>query len=145
MKFTCTIEINAPLEQVAALWFDEDHFKDWQDGFVSIEWIEGQKDKQGSKSRILLNKGKMELIETVLEYQYPYRKKGLYQHKHLSNTQETTFEKLENGNTLYCSVVDYFEFHHFMPKLMFKLFPGLFKKMSMKWMMQFKKLVESKV
>ena len=41
MKYSCTIEINVPIERVVALWQNEDHFKEWQDGFESIEHLEG--------------------------------------------------------------------------------------------------------
>ena len=49
MKFTCEIEINASLEKVAALWFDD----------------------FGRK---------------ILLYKFPFEKKGLYVHKHMTNT-----------------------------------------------------------
>jgi hypothetical protein len=143
MKFTCEIEINAPIEKVAALWFDESNNKHWQDGFESIQLLEGEKNVEGAKSRLLYNNGKMELMETVLICNYPLEKKGLYEHKHMSNTQHTFFKDMGNDTTLYVSEVDYIAFHHFMPKLMFKLFPSMFKKMSMKWMKQFKMFVES--
>jgi hypothetical protein len=61
----------------------------------------------------------------------------------MTNTQHSKFKELGVGKTLYISEVDYLAFHHFMPKLLFKLFPGLFKKMSMKWMKQFKAFVEN--
>lgn len=142
MKFRCEIEINAPLEKVASLWFDPANNVYWQDSFESIELIEGTKDVAGSKSKLLYNKGKMELIETVQLISYPMEKKALYEHKHMSNTQHTFFEKLGEERTLYISEVDYIAFHHFMPRLMFKLFPSMFKKMSEKWMRQFKEFVE---
>ena len=37
MKYTCTVEIDAPLEKVVSLWKDETYFKEWQDGFESIK------------------------------------------------------------------------------------------------------------
>jgi|GEM_PF-1960385 uncharacterized membrane protein len=66
MKFTCEIVIDAPLEKVAALWFDESNLKEWQDNFESIELIEGIKDEIDSKSKLTYNKGKMILEETIL-------------------------------------------------------------------------------
>jgi 3-hydroxy-3-methylglutaryl CoA synthase len=85
----------------------------------------------------------MILEETILLYKFPFEKKGLYVHKHMTNTQHTVFKDLWSDKTLYASEVDYITFHHFMPKLMFKLFPSLLKKMSMKWMKQFKAFVEN--
>ena len=91
MKFTCEIEINAPIEKVATLWFDESNNKHWQDGFESIELLEGEKNVERAKSRLIYNNGKMELMETVLIFNYPHKKKGLYEHKHMSNTQHSFF------------------------------------------------------
>ena len=142
MKFSCEIEIYAPLEQVAALWFDESNNKHWQDGFESSKLVTGEKNEVDSKSLLTYNNGKMILEETILLYNYPLEKKGLYEHKHMSNTQHTKFKDLGNNKTLYLSEVDYIAFHHFMPRLLFKLFPSMFKKMSMKWMKQFKTFAE---
>ena len=36
MKYTCTIEINLPLNKVVELWSNEAYFKHWQDGFQSL-------------------------------------------------------------------------------------------------------------
>ncbi len=142
MKFSCEIQINAPLERVAVLWFDESNNKHWQDGFESCKLVAGVKNEVDSKSILSYNKEKMILEETILLYNYPLEKKGLYEHKHMSNTQHTKFKDLGNGKTLYISEVDYIAFHHFMPRLLFKLFPSMFKKMSMKWVKQFKTFAE---
>ena len=85
----------------------------------------------------------MILEETIQLYNYPFEKKGLYEHKHISNTQYSMFKDLGNNKTLYVSEVDYIAFHHFIPKLLFKLFPSMFKKMSLKWMKQFKEFAEN--
>ena len=45
MKFSCEIEIYAPLEQVAALGFDESNNKHWQDGFESSKFVTGVKNE----------------------------------------------------------------------------------------------------
>ena len=144
MKFILEIEIKAPLEKVTALWFDDSNLKDWQDNFESIELLTGKENAEGSKNKLTYNSGKMILEETILLYNYPLEKKGLYEHKHITNTQHSKFNDLGAGTTLYISEVDYIAFHHFMPKLMFKLFPNLLKKMSLKWMRQFKEFAENK-
>lgn len=144
MKYLCTVEINAPLEKVILLWENEDHLKDWQDGFVKTELLSGDKNTAGSKSKIHLQHGKrkMELIETILVNNLPHEKTGLYEHIHMTNTQTTRFEVLSNNKTKYISEVEYTKFNGFMPKLMAKIFPGMFKKQSQKWMNQFKIFVE---
>lgn len=138
MKYSCEIEVNAPFEKVAELWANEKHFKEWQDKFEAIELLEGERETEDSKSKISFNNGKMILMETILIANLPHEKKALYEHKHMSNTQHTKFKYLGNGTTLFTSNVAYVKFNGFMPKMMAKLFPGLFKKQSEKWMNQFK-------
>ena len=145
MKYTCEVKINAPLNKVVSLWEDQNNFKEWQDGFKSIERLSGQPSTKGAKSKIIFEgKQYMELIETIITYNLPDEKTALYEHKHMTNTQTSRFKELENGNTLYISEVEYTKFNGFMIKLMAKLFPGMFRKQSEKWMNQFKEFVEKR-
>ncbi len=41
MKYTCTVDVNLPIDKVVALWENENNFKEWQDGFKSIEHLSG--------------------------------------------------------------------------------------------------------
>ena len=68
MKYTCSVEINLPKDQVVALWRDENNFKEWQDGFVKIDHICGEPETAGAKSRIYLEqrKRKMELLAAMV-------------------------------------------------------------------------------
>lgn len=145
MKYTCEIDINLPLETVVELWKNEQNFQYWQDGFQSIELIEGEHGAINSKSRIILKQGKreMELIETILINDLPKEKKAEYVHIHMSNTQSSRFRKVNDQTTRYISEVEYTHFSGFAPKVMAKIFPGMFKKQSLKWMEQFKVFAES--
>jgi len=145
MNYTCTIEINLPITKIVELWNNEAYFKHWQDGFQSIETIEGLSGRVGTKSKILLQQGKrkMELIETIITNNLPTEKKALYEHIHMTNTQTTKFESISENKTLYISEVEYTKFNGFIPKLMSKLFSSMFKKQSQKWMNQFKAFAES--
>ena len=144
MKYTCTVEIDLPIEKTAQLWNDEAYFSSWQDGFQSIELLSGEKDTIGAKSRILIDgKQKMELIETIQLCNLPKEKKALYEHIHMTNTQHTQFEKINSIKTKFTSTVEYTKFNGFMIKVMAKLFPGMFKKQSQKWMDQFKTFAEN--
>ena len=144
MNYTCTIQINLPVSKVVELWENEDNFKHWQDGFVKIEHLSGEKGKVGSTARIFLDDGKrkMELVETVLIDNLPTEKKAEYVHVHMTNTQSSRFNSINENTTEYTSEVVYTTFNGFMPKLMSKLFPGMFKKQSEKWMKQFKEFAE---
>ncbi len=144
MKYLCTIDIERPIEEVVNLWKDESHFGKWQDGFVKIEHLSGDPETPGAKSKILFEQGKnkMELIETIMISDLPREKKALYEHIHMINTQSTRFESISENKTRYISEVEYTQFNKFMIKLMAKLFPGMFKKQSLKWMQQFKNFAE---
>lgn len=145
MKYICTVEIDAPLEKVVKLWSDERNFKEWQDGFESIELLEGIADTKGAKSKIVLGgKNHIELIETILSNNLPAEKTARYEHIHMTNTQTSRFEALENNKTLYSSEVEYTQFNGLMIKLMAKLFPSKFKAQSQKWMEQFKRFIENR-
>jgi len=84
----------------------------------------------------------MELIETIISNNLPDEKKALYVHEHMTNTQTTQFQELSPNQTRYISEVEYTKFNGFMPNLMAKLFPGVFKKQSQKWVNQFKAFAE---
>jgi uncharacterized membrane protein len=146
MKFTCTVIIKLPITKVLALWKDETNNKEWQDGFISKELIEGQKEEIGSKYKILLEQGsrKMELIETILINDLPKERKSLVEHVHMDNTQLVKFESISENETRYVSEIEYTSFKHFMPRILAKLFPNMFKKQVQKWLDQFKKFAESK-
>lgn len=145
MKYTCTTVINLPVDKVVELWANEEYFDQWQDGFESIELLEGEKDAIGAKSKITLQQGKrkLELIETIQINNLPKEKKALYEHTHMSNTQSSRFENIANFRTRYTSEVEYIKFNGFIPKLIARLLPGMFEKQSQKWMDQFKDFAES--
>jgi len=47
MKFTCSVDVNLPLDKVAFLFEDEESAKHWQDDFESITLISGEKKSAG--------------------------------------------------------------------------------------------------
>lgn len=144
MKYRCVVYINLPLKRVVELWDNENNFKEWQDGFQRIERISGEINKEGSKAQILFHQGKqkIELIETILANNLPKERTALYEHIHMDNTQTTKFVSINENQTQYISEVEYVKFKSFLPKLMAKLFPRMFKKQSQKWMNQFKEFAE---
>lgn len=146
MKYVCTIEVNLPKKETAALWADEQYFSEWQDGFTAIELLEGQPGAEGAKARILFHDGKneMELIETIIHSKLPEEKKAFYEHEHMDNTQTTRFEAIDENSTRIVSEVEYTQFKKFVPKVMAFLMPGVFKGQSQKWLDQFKVFAENK-
>ncbi|PHR71850.1 MAG: hypothetical protein COA67_05510 [Lutibacter sp.] len=143
MKYICSIDINLSLDKTVELWEDESNFKEWQDGFKSIEHISGAPNSKGAKSKIILEeKRKIELLETIISYDLPNEKVALYEHIHMTNIQTTRFKEIQKNKTQYTSEVEYIKFNGFMIKLMGKLFPNKFKAQSQKWMNQFKEFAE---
>ena len=144
MKYECRTIINLPIDKVAALWTDENYFKEWQDGFKSIELLSGEANTVGAKSKIIIEAEQyIELIETIQIVDLPREKKALYEHKHMTNTQHTKFLAIGDNKTDFISTVEYTKFNGLMIKMMAKLFPVKFKAMSQKWMDQFKAFAES--
>lgn len=144
MKYTCSVEIDVPINKVVELWQNENNFKAWQDGFKSIELLSGEVHKKGAVSKIIFeDKNRMELIETIISNNLPQQKVALYEHIHMTNTQTTSFKPISDDKTLYISEVEYTMFNKFLIRLIAKLFPGKFKAQSQKWMNQFKSFAES--
>lgn len=143
MKYTCSIDIKLPVSRVVELWENESYFKEWQDGFESIELLSGEANAVGAKSKILIHgKQKMELIETILVYNLPKEKTASYEHIHMTNLQTSRFKEIDANSTQYISEVTYTQFNGFLIKLIAKLFPSKFKEQSQKWMNQFKEFSE---
>lgn len=145
MKYSCTVTINLPIAKTVELWENENNFKEWQDGFKSIELLSGTSNTKGAKSKILFEgKQKMELIETIISNDLPNKKIGLYEHIHMTNTQTSRFIAIDDNTTQYISEVEYIKFNGILIKLMAKLFPSKFKAQSQKWMIQFKQFAEKR-
>ncbi len=140
MQFTCHTDINAPMHIVIALFENPDNLKEWQDGFISIEPISGTPGEVGATAKLRYEK--LELIETILRNELPKEFKANYEHKHMVNTMSCKFIKMDTGVTRLEQEIHYTKFNGFLPKLLVKLFPGIFKKQVQKWLNQFKTFVE---
>ncbi len=148
MKFECHVDIDAPRDKVIELFDNFDNLKEWQDGFIRHEHIEGVSGQPGAKTRMFYEmRGKeMELIEIVEVRDLPHEFSGTYVHKSMTNTLKNYFEELDGGTrTRYRSICHYTELNGFIVKTMAFLFPGIFKKQVQKWMDQFKAFVERSV
>ncbi len=136
LKYTCTVDIDLPIDKVVALWDNENNFKEWQDGFKSIEHLSGTLNTKGATSKIVFqDKRKIELLETIISVDLPKEKIALYEHSHMVNTQTTRFKVIEENKTQYISEAEYTKFNGIMIK---------FKEQNQKWMNQFKEFAENK-
>ncbi len=144
MKFTCVTEINSPREKIVKLFLDSSRYKEWQEGFESLQTISGKPWEKGTQSRVIYKTGKMtiDLKETVVVSNLPEEVTGLYEHEHMVNTMANRFIAIDNSRTRYEAEIDYTQFIGIVPKLMALLMPGVFKKQVQKRLDSFKDFVE---
>lgn len=142
MKYSVFVEINAPLDEVISRFDNVEMMKEWMEGLVSFEHLEGEPGQVGAKSKLIFQMGKrtVEMIETITVRNLPQEFSGFYEAKGVHNEVSNTFEKIGEHATL-CTNTQYFEFKGMM-KIIGFLFPGAFKKQSMKYLQAFKAFVE---
>ena len=147
MKFTCSVEINAPIAKVVELFDSVENLKKWQTGLVSYDHLSGKQGEPGAKSKIVIETGKhrIELIETILVRNLPHEVTGLYEHEHMVNTMSNRFTPIGENATRYDAEIDYTKFIGFIPKMMALLMPGMFRKQVQKTLDRFKVFVENEV
>ncbi len=144
MKYTCSVDIDQPLQKVIDLFDNPDNMKHWQPGLLSFEHLSGDPGEPGAKSRLHYKMGKrdIEMTETIIERDLPRMFSSTYEANGVLNIQKNTFVPVDEQTTRYVSENE-FRFSGFM-KIMGWLMPGAFKKQSQKYMDQFKEFAESK-
>jgi len=144
MKFHCSVDINQPIDKVIQLWDQVENLKEWQTGFISYTHLSGEEGKEGAKARFVFKHGSgtMELIETIQVMNLPEEMTALYEHTHTVNTMTNRFTALSDASTRWTADLDYIKLNGFVIKVMAKLFPGMFKKQTQKWLDQFKAFAE---
>ncbi len=142
MKYSVSVEINKPIEEVVALFDNQDNYKHWMEGLLSVTLIEGNPGRIATKTefRFKMGKREMTMTETVLESDLPGRYKVQYEADGVFNTVASSFEDLGNSTTK-CTTESEFQFKGFMKVIAF-LMPGSFKKQSLKYLTDFKKFAE---
>ncbi len=142
MKYTCKIEINRPIEQVIERFDSIDNMYKWMKGLQKIEPISGIQGEVGAKMKLTFQMGKrsMEMIETITVKDLPNEFSGTYDAQGVHNIVKNYFKVIDNDRTLYYTEQE-FQFKGFM-KIIGLLFPGAFKRQSMKYLEDFKEFVE---
>jgi uncharacterized membrane protein len=145
MKFKCTVSINASIEQVVLLFDNVDNLHHWQEGFISHKYLAHKSPNNHSKARLVYKMGgkPMELIETIHTKNLPEELFASYEHIHMDNTMLSSFVSIDDKLTRFNVIIEYTVFHSFLPKMMAKFFPGMFRKQTQKWLDNFKIFVES--
>lgn len=142
MKYTNSVIIDKPIDQVIALFDNFENMKKWQPDLQSYEHLEGVSGQPGAKTKLtyLHGKRKTEMIETIVVRNLPEEFSGTYEMKSITNHMHNSFKEIENGKTEWVSHTE-FIFSGFM-KIMAFFMGWSFKKMSQKMMYQFKDFAE---
>lgn len=143
MKYSVSITIDKPVDEVIALFDNVENMKKWMDGLESYKPISGTAGEVGAKSRMEFKMGKREIkmVETITAKNLPEEFTATYEAKGVFNIVKNSFEPLPGNKTKY-STEQEFQFKGFM-KLIGLLMPGAFKKQSMKYLKDFKAFAES--
>ncbi len=144
MKFEGSITIDKPVGIVTGFFADPSNLKEWQDGFVKKELLEGVEGKDGAISKMYYSDGKRDMVltETIISNKLPDSFEAFYHHKHMDNTMKCQFTSIAADQTNYSYQFEYTRINWILPRLMAIFFPGIYRKQGEKWMKQFKEYVE---
>ncbi len=144
MTFANSVQIEAPLDKVVALFDNPENLKRWQPGFISFETLSGVTGQPGARSRLVYQMGKrrMEMIETVTLRSLPSVFNGHYESKGVHHEVRNRFEAVSPAVTRWTAESD-FRFDSFGMRVFAALLPGVFRKQSLKFMERFKNFAES--
>lgn len=153
MKYTVSIEIAMPLEEVAQLLADPAHIPKWLRGVVLHEPLSGVHGQVGTKSRVVMEMGqqKFEATETITRREPADLRsipKGSVVHFEREIVGEGMWsagrERLTEAGpdtTLWVSENEY-RFSGLLMRLVGLLMPGTFRKQSQQHMQDFKAFAE---
>ncbi len=144
MNYTCEVAIDRPIDKVVKAFDDPDAIYEWMEGLESTELLEGEAGKRGAKTKMnFKNRNRsFSMVETIWENDLPKIYSATYTMKGVTNNMTVNFKKIDESRTLYHTEQE-FLFEPFGMKLMGWLFPGAFKKQTVKFLNMFKKYVES--
>lgn len=142
MKYTHSITIQLPREEVVKKFSNPDNFRHWQRGFVYFKQIRGGLGEAGSTNKLKYKMGKreVEMVETILRNDLPEEFESTYEAKGVYNIQLNRFRKIDESTTKWTSENE-FKFSGFM-MIIGWLMPGAFKKQSWQYMQDFKAFAE---
>lgn len=144
MQYTVEIEIELPRDRVIALFSDPENMKHWQEGLIGYEHLSGTPGEIGGKTQMeyQMGKRKIKMVETITKKDFPDEFAASYEASNVFNIVDNTFVTVNQERTKWVSFNE-FQFKGFM-KIIGFLFPGSFKKQSLKVMKDFKVFSESR-
>lgn len=153
MKYTVSIEIALPCEEVAQLLADPAHLPKWLRGLVLHEPLNGEHGHVGTKSRVVLQMGEQQFEGTeIITRREPADLSGI------PNGSVVHFEREIVGAGMWSAVRDRltaaapettlwvqeseYRFSSWLMRLVGLLMPGTFRKQSLQHMQDFKAFAE---
>lgn len=143
MKYSNKVTINAPRDRVCESFSDPSKVGEWQDGFIGMEAVSGEKGQAGNVNLMKYdnNGRKMDLTETIEFNSLPDSFAATYTTPNFWSRAECTFSDTPDGGTHLVMETETKLSGIFM-KVMGTLMPGMFKKQSQKMLDNLKAFVE---
>ena len=147
MKYTVSVEIDAPISEVINLFDDPDNWAKWRDGFLSAEAIRGSPGEEGSLTKLVNRVGgrDTEMTEAVERKSLPDEMTCVYEAPGFWfgawNRVTNRFRDLDGKKTLW-EFESEFRCRGLL-KVMSGVMPDMFPKASLKEMNNFKVFVET--
>lgn len=144
MKFSCSVEINQPIEKVVELFNNPNNLKHWQNGLQSFEHLEGEPGMVGAKSKMIFNNGgkTFDLFEEITVSNLPTEFSGIYDHESMRNSMKNYFKPIDSSTTLWNAELEY-EFKTTTWRILGKLMKPMFSKQTQKFLDNFKMFAET--
>lgn len=143
---TTTRTIESPIEYAWEVYHDEQEYKYWMPGFLSIEKTNLTLDKVGSEFLVKMKNSNNEISETkqtILAHESLDIHEIAYDNEMLSGTVKTIFNATEDGNTE-IQVSNRYRAKNFLMRAILHLFNGNVQKTSDTQYDNLKRLIEKK-
>lgn len=143
MEYDCEILIDLPRERVIELFDSEENVSKWQPELISMVHVSGAKGQEGGVTALKYQMGKrvVEMTETITKREFPDKFNAIYEAKGVLNCVDNTFIAVSPEQTKW-HAHNKFQCSGFL-KLMTWLSPGMFKKQTMKYLVNFKNFAEN--
>lgn len=143
MKYQVEVTIDRPRAEVIKLFDNSDNLFQWMEGLQLFEHLSGTPGEVGAKSKLIFKMRNREItmIETITSKNLPDEFSGTYEAPGAFNIVNNYFESLNDQQTRYIAHQE-FKFDSLGMKMMSAIFPGMFKKQSLKHMNHFKEFAE---
>lgn len=141
--YESSILVNKPVQEAFAVFKDESKLKYWMPNLKSIELIEGQKNKEGSKYKIVIEEdGKnYEIIEKIITFKENEQYTSQFVNEVMTIDMDVQFE--ENSGITEITSKSVITGKNILWKSVFPLSKGNFEKEDQELLDRLKKVIES--